>query len=48
MNLNLDLEKVLYLLVCETVNTVCDTAVVYEPLIIRYGNFIPYYAPGRS
>ncbi|KAI9462091.1 hypothetical protein HD554DRAFT_1471906 [Boletus coccyginus] len=27
---------VLYLLFCETVNTVCVTGVVYEPLIIRY------------
>ena len=31
------LEKVFYLLFCETLNTALDVGIVYEPLIIRYG-----------
>ena len=37
MNPNSDQKKILYLPLCETLNTAFDAGVVYEPLVIRYG-----------
>ncbi|KAF8452241.1 hypothetical protein L210DRAFT_3660565 [Boletus edulis BED1] len=34
---------VLYLLFCETLNTACDTGMVFEPLIVHYGDSTPAY-----
>ncbi|KAG9312688.1 hypothetical protein JVU11DRAFT_7106 [Chiua virens] len=41
MAADMDFQKVAYLLLCETINTGCDMAMMYEPLIIRNGTFIP-------
>jgi hypothetical protein len=33
--------QVLYLFIAETVNTGLDMAIVYEPLVIRFGKPVP-------
>jgi hypothetical protein len=39
---NLELHiQVLYLVVVETANVLCDIGLIYEPLIIRYGEISP-------
>lgn len=37
VNLSFCWKKVIYLLICETLNTLFDIGVVFEPLILRYG-----------
>ncbi|KAF8512166.1 hypothetical protein BU17DRAFT_77415 [Hysterangium stoloniferum] len=46
--LNTILYGVLYLVICETINTCFDVAYIYEPLVVRYGNITVLEPPAAA